>query len=465
VKNKLRNKKCENLQVSRNFSLYLQKITFMIESVPNIYQPEIVEKRIDHYLQLQATDLLKGINNEYLYWDKVKYKNKNTPLSALELWSAVKMSRLLNRQLLRFGNVLFHYNVTDYIQQSLHFFDMNIGGNLGSNIGIADTDKKKYLINSIMEEAISSSQMEGAVTTRKKAKEMLQKELKPKSISDQMIFNNYITIQYILQHKNEDLTPEKLLYIHSLISKNTLDKNQEEGVFRTNNDIYVVNHVTSEVVHQPPSYEEIPSLLNDLCHFFNEDSKDFIHPIIKGIIVHFMVAWIHPFSDGNGRTARTLFYWYMLKKGYWLTEYLSISRIIQDTKNQYEKAYLYTENDENDLTYFITYHIKTMEKAYNALKDYISRKQKEVIQAARFLKIPNVNERQAQIIKLLYDDPDRILNSKEIENRYQTSNFTARSDLKGLVKLGFLDIIPVNKIKQSFVKSSEFDTILKQYKI
>lgn len=103
-----------------------------------------------------------------------------------------------------------------------------------------------------------------------------------------------------------------------------------------------------------------------------------------------------------------------------------------------------------------------MEKAFEALKEYISKKQKDVIQAARFLKIPNLNERQAQIIKLLYDVPDRILNSKEIENRYQISNFTARSDLKGLVNLGFLEIIQVNKIKQSFIKSAEFDRIIKQ---
>ena len=178
-----------------------------------------------------------------------------------------------------------------------------------------------------------------------------------------------------------------------------------------------------------------------------------------------MIAWIHPFSDGNGRTARTLFYWYMLKKGYWLTEYLSISRIIKDTKNQYEKAYLYTENDENDLTYFITYHFKTMEKAFDALKKYIRRKQMEVKYAAQFLRIPNVNERQAEIIKLLNDESDRVLNIKEMENRFQVSNFTARSDLKGLEKMGFLNIIQVNKIKQSFIKSDRFNEILKKFKL
>jgi len=432
----------------------------MIESAPKINPEELLKIGIKHLKEYQSSELFKSINNEYLYWDKVKYKK--TSLSPKELWYTLKFSRLLKRQFIVFGKYIFSFTSTDYVLKMLHYFDLNIGGSLGSNVGIVETDKSKYLISSIMEEAISSSQMEGAATTRKKAKEMLQKELKPKNKSEQMILNNYETIQYITQHRNDELTLENLLYIHSLITKNTLDKPQEEGLLRTNNDIYVVNHATSEVVHQPPKYEELNELLTALGDFFNKDSGDFIHPIIKGIIIHFMIAWIHPFSDGNGRTARTLFYWYMLKKGYWLTEYLSISRIIKDTKNQYEKAYLYTENDENDLTYFVTYHLKTMEKAFDALKEYIRRKQSEVKHAAQFLKIPNINERQAQIIKLLHDEPDRVLNSKEVENRFQVSNFTARSDLKGLEELGFLTIIQVNKIKQSFIRSNDFDTILKK---
>ncbi len=436
----------------------------MIESAPNISKSSLFEEEnFQYFIELQSSDLFKSINNEYLYWDKVKYKNKK--IKPEELWRAVKISRFLKTQNIRFGKYTFNYVITDYIQKSLHFFDLNIGGNLGGNIRIADTEKTKYLISSIMEEAISSSQMEGAATTRKKAKEMLQKELKPRSKSDQMILNNFITIQHVIEHKNDDLTLENLCYIHRLISKNTLDKSEEEGVIRNHDDIFVVDHLTSEVVHQPPSFTEIPQLLDELCLFFNQDTENFIHPIIKGIIIHFMVAWIHPFSDGNGRTARTLFYWYMLKNWYWLTEYLSISRIIKDTKSQYEKAFMYSEMDDNDLSYFVTYHIKTMDKAFAALKEYIGRKQKEVIQSAQFLKIPNINERQAQIIKLLNEESDRVLNIKEIENRFQMSNFTARSDLKGLVELGFLEIIQVNKIKQSFIKSAEFDLILKKYNL
>jgi len=410
---------------------------------------------------IQKSGKLKTIQDDYLYWDKLKYKAGPYPPDML--WHAIKFHRKLKSHTIKFGNYHFSFVITDFMQRSLHLFDLNIGGTLGSNIGISETDKTKFIISSIMEEAISSSQMEGANTTRTKAKEMIQKELKPKTKSEQMILNNYITMKHIVQHKNDDLTPENLLEIHQLISNKTLKSPEEEGHFRKNDDIFVANHSNGEVVHIPPQKKELKVLIKEICVFFNQDSKDFIHPIIKACVIHFMIGWIHPFSDGNGRTARALFYWYMLKKGYWMTEYLSISRIIKDTKTQYENAYLCTEMDENDLSYFITYHFKTMDKAFEALKAYIGKKQREVVQAAKFLKIPGVNERMAQIIKTIHDDSDRVLNSKELEKRFQVSNFTARSDLKALVSLGFLDIIHVNKIKLNFIQSKNFEKTLKKY--
>src|SRR5690606_7305366 len=375
------------------------------------------------------------------------------------------MSRQFNYKQLKFGNYIFNYITTDYVQKLMHYFDMHIGGYIGAKSVIPEEEKMRYLVSSIMEEAISSSQIEGANTTRKKAKEMLRKEVKPKTKSEQMIVNNYLTIKHITQNRHEELTPEKLLFAHKLISCDTLDNKIEEGEFRNSNDIYVINYTNSEVVHTPPNHKEVNELINDLCKFFNTEDDKFVHPVLKAIIIHFMIGWIHPFTDGNGRTARALFYWYLLKKGYWLTEYLSISRIIQDTKNQYERAFLYTENDDNDLSYFITYNLKVMEKAFEALKHYIQQKQKENLQIANFVRIPNVNERQGQLLKLLFDEPEIIFNVKEVENRFAVSNYTARTDLKGLVDLGFLEAIQVNKVKQNFVRSKKFENLLLKYNI
>jgi Fic family protein len=103
-----------------------------------------------------------------------------------------------------------------------------------------------------------------------------------------------------------------------------------------------------------------------------------------------------------------------------------------------------------------------MSKSFDALKEYINRKQKEVVQSARFLTIPGVNERMAQLLKIVYDDPERVLNSKEVEKRFAISNFTARQDLKALVDLGFFKIIQVNKIKQNYIKSEGFDSLIQK---
>ena len=429
----------------------------MIETPPSLLTtPEVVSL----LETLAETKQLSDIQNDYLYWDKVKYKTKG--VAAPLLWQAVKLYRKLNARKISFGAYTFTFVLTDFIQESLHLFDAPLEGSLSSPIAIPQRDKAKFMISSLMEEAIASSQIEGANTTRKKAKEMIQQGKKPKDKSEQMILNNYTTMQHLVTHSQQPLSEETLLYIHQLITHKTLDNPSEEGAFRQNNEIHVVNFSNNEIVHTPPEYTEIPTLIGELCAFFNTNTHHFIHPLIKACILHFMIGFIHPFVDGNGRTARAVFYWYLLKEGYWLTEYLSISRMIKQSKGQYEKAYLYTEADDYDLTYFLTYQFKVLHKAYEALRHYLRTKQKEAYQAAHLLKISGVNERMAKLLKLFYDEPERILTIKEVEHRFQVSNYTARTDLKALVNMGFLEVINVNQKKQNFVRSPHFLHLLEE---
>src|SRR6202012_5924333 len=147
-------------------------------------------------------------------------------------------------------------------------------------------------------------------------------------------------------------------------------------------------------------------LMKSLCDFANIDSEStFVHPIIKGILLHFLIGYIHPFVDGNGRTARAVFYWYLISKGYWLVEYMSISKIIIKAPAQYAKAYLYSEYDELDLTYFIDYNLKCMDLALSNLQTYIQRKVEEKQSLYYLIHNENVNERQAELLKgMLMDD-------------------------------------------------------------
>lgn len=212
----------------------------------------------------------------------------------------------------------------------------------------------------------------------------------------------------------------------------------------------------------PPSYEEIPEFVKDLCAFFNEKkSKTFIHPIIRGVIIHFMIAYMHPFVDGNGRTARALFYWYMLKQKYWLTEYLSISRVIAKSKKAYEKAFLYTEADDKDMGYFVAYNLRVLELSFRQLQGYIKKKQDEKKAANTFLRLGEINDRQAQIIKMYVDNPKEVLTVKDIQNEFFVSATTAKTDIVGLMNRGLLSEISFNRVKKGYIRSEDFDTVIK----
>lgn len=423
--------------------------------------PIATEQEEFNSYKLAFTPDIQSINSDYPYWDKVKYIQTKDKIDSKSLWFALKAFRQLNRTFVDFGNYRFSYMVTDEMFELLHYFDMNIGGSLTGENLIPSEHKNAYLVSSIMEEAIASSQMEGAATTRKVAKDMLRKSEKPKNKGQQMILNNYITINYIKDIVNDDFTVEQLLAIHRSMTENTLDDETDAGKIRQHNNILVMDGITGNVAHNPPNYEELARLLADLEKFFNKDEKTFIHPIVKGIIIHFMLAYFHPFVDGNGRTSRSLFYWYMLKKGYWLIEYMSISRIIYKTKKIYEKAFLYTEYDDNDLTYFILYNLRTMKKSFEELKIYLKRKTEENNSILLLANIKGINPRQAQILKIVQEKPNIGLSVKEIENRFSVSNFTARTDLESLVGLGYLSEIQLNKVKRNYIKSEKFDELIK----
>jgi Fic family protein len=453
----------------------------MIEKAPEFEKNEKYKNLSDVYLNeilFIIGDLNYKIEDKYYYWNKIKYlKNEDLEsfinfdgikdhfigLKSEEIiWKAIK-SRRKSTQIRRylwnsnFNYITFYYNINIPLQQKLHYLDFNFGAGLQKEQLLSELEKQQYLKNALMEEAVFSSMIEGATTTRVKAKDMLRKNKKPKTHSEQMILNNYKTIQYISEHKKEDISIEKLYRLHKLVTENTLET-ESVGVFRKSNDVNVVNEITGEIVHTPPKFETLDGLMKSFVDFFNNNPKeDFIHPLVKASILHFLIGYIHPFVDGNGRTARAIFYWYLLKNGYWLTEYLSISRVIMQTKVQYEKAYIYTEIDDMDVTYFIHYQVKILIKAFEDLKEYVAKKKKDEVNLLKFLKFEGINERQAEILYKLEKNGAKLFTIKEIENTYTVTNQTARTDVEELVERGFLKKVAINKKSFNYWKGEKFN--------
>lgn len=411
----------------------------------------------------EEQELILKYNDAYLPWSELRRKKLPAGCEPRQLWGRMKQIRQTASLV-----VWPSYGVKLYIPpaflERLHQLDMlSQEDRLLGDLIPADA-QQRYLLTSMVEEAIRSSQIEGAATTRRVAKEMLLKQITPRDRSQKMIRNNYDAISWIREQTDKPMTEELLLELHQIITRDTLRDKACEGRFRTEEDeVYVEDQLTREVIHMPPSAREIPRFVTDLCAFFNASSTSpFIHPILRAIILHFMIAYVHPFVDGNGRTARALFYWYMMRSGYTLMEYLSISQVIREKKGKYEQAYLQAEADGLDIGYFVYYHLKVLEEAIAGFKRYAQRKLAESKSRLPLLALGRINERQDYLLRLFRKDPDFWVTTSEVEKRLGITRKTAITDLKGLVEQGFLEERLLNKVKRGYFRSASFEALLQE---
>lgn len=256
-----------------------------------------------------------------------------------------------------------------------------------------------------------------------------------------MIHNNFVAMQELKRWRDQPLTPDAVFEIHRVLTADTLEDPTQAGRFRTAIDNIVVQDELGQTLHLPPHADELPARLHALCDFANGTNETgFLHPVIRAIALHFQVGYDHPFCDGNGRTARALFYWSMLRSGYWLTEFLSVSSVFKRAKAQYLRAYLYAETDEADMTYFVDHHLDVILGAIEGLHGWLARKAGERQRAEGMLRPGSrfgnkLNHRQRELLLDAVRHPGksyRFDRHKQIQNiSYQT----ARSDLLALVKL------------------------------
>lgn len=142
---------------------------------------------------------------------------------------------------------------------------------------------------------------------------MIEKSLKPKNKSEKMIMNNFYALKFILDNLHKPLNEDIILEVYRILVKDTLNEDEIVEKYRTG---FVGVWDTKELkyTYNAPDHNLVQPLMNSLVDFIN-NNNDF-HPLIKACIIHFYFVYIHPFFDGNGRTARAISYMYLLQQGY-----------------------------------------------------------------------------------------------------------------------------------------------------
>jgi Fic family protein len=380
----------------------------------------------------------------YWHWDDVRRQPPPNGLTRRNRWLGLKFRRgTLARQLPLKSTTgrIFTYGLTDSALEALHWIDQHSAGEILVSEGVTEpAEQKRYLVNSLMEESITSSQLEGASVTRKDAKNMLRSGRAPRDRGERMILNNYRAMTRLRELAQGPLTTEMVFELHRILTEGTLDDPAAAGRPQLPGEIRVrVFDPENQVVHVPPPAQELPDRLNAMVKFANGKSPDgFVHPVIRAIILHLWLAYDHPFEDGNGRTARALFYWEMLKQGYWMFEYLSISSLLVKAPAQYARAFLHTESDEFDATYFILHQLKIIRRAVDELMAYLRRKASETRKTVSLLRRTTLNHRQIALMTHALRHPDFEYTILSHAQSHGVVRQSARTDLLDLQRRGFL---------------------------
>jgi Fic family protein len=405
-------------------------------------------ERAVHALRTLNERPIPGSAPEYLHWDRVRHLDPPGDLTHEEWWLGIKVGR---SQLLRPIPLTdpegfpFAYAMSDDVLRLLHYIDQHCAGEIAMpEVVTADEQARQhYLVNSLMEEAIRSSQLEGATTSRRAAKDLLQSGRPPKDRSERMILNNYRALQFMRESMGDTLTPALVLELQRILTEGTLKDLSAAGRLQRSDEerVAVYDRFDGSLLHRPPPAGQLPGRLDRLCDFANasDDPERFMHPVIRAILLHFWLAYDHPFEDGNGRTARALFYWAMRNQGYWLVEYLSISRILRDAPSKYTRAFMLTESDERDTTYFVLYQLAVIKRAVEELHKYLQRKVKEVREVERMMKgNAEFNHRQLALLSDAVRNPDHAYTFRTHARHHGVTHETARTDLLALQKKGLL---------------------------
>jgi Fic family protein len=404
---------------------------------------------IQRFLHVTSAGLGPAPGGKYRHWDTFRHALPLRDVSAEEQWVAVKLARRALYRRLELRDAMghqFRYAIPTIALEMLHEVDRYAAGNIMASDQVMNpATRDTYLFKSIVEEAITSSQLEGASTTRKVAKAMIQEGRSPRTRSERMIMNNYIAMRRVLDLVDRPLTPELVLELQKVLTEDTLDDPLAAGRFRLPEEDIVVEDETGTRLHTPPPADQLEARMRAMCDFANgAGDGEFIPPAIRAILLHLWLAYDHPFVDGNGRTARALFYWSMARQGYWLCEYVSISRILKKARGQYARSYLYTETDENDATYFILYQLRVLLRAIAELHRYLAAKAEEMRVAEDLIRQTSslrrdLNARQLALVNHAMKGADARYTVESHQRSHGVSYETARSDLLKLVKLKLLE--------------------------
>lgn len=390
------------------------------------------------FTYLNSPFWLKHTHQEYRTPDEIRFRLK---IQRPKDWETIKRNLIANRKT---GAIPFFLNS---IEKKFWFFPADTilrkadeleksGLRLKRLISENSDFKQEFLADATIEEAITSAIYEGANSTRAKAQELITSNSIPKSKDEWMLINNFNAMNWAKKNSDREIDHDLVKEIHEIVTLNTLENDDANFSGRFRDDRVFVHSSQGEIKHEGVAWENIESSLGEVFALTASHERYF-PKVLKGIILHYFIAYIHPFFDGNGRTARTLFYLKSLKNGLDFVELLSLSAYLKLHGRQYEKSFEKVMQNDFDLTYFIDFNLNAL---LHAVKE-VDRKVSYLLSIQKLKTLPDsqgLSVTQIGLLQKLALHHFRRVSIEDYAQSIDRSREVSRQELKQLTSLGLL---------------------------
>ncbi len=374
----------------------------------------------------------------YLTPDEIKYRLQQQGKSQAD-WPSMSKEIVATRKTgsitLFFKSIepKFWFYPADVIHKKINDIE-KLGKDLFDQINKNASFKNEFLLDSAIEEAITSAIYEGAHSTRAQAEQLIASGQRPKNKDEWMLINNFNAMKWVKDNQHSELSNDVIRRLHQIVTENTLDGDDVnfQGKFR--NDTVFVGP------HEGIAHDKIETALNEMIQLAT-NSPRYFHPLLKGILVHYFMGYIHPFFDGNGRTARALFYFKSIRNQLNYIELLSVSAYLRVHGEQYENSFVKVKENEFDLTYFIDF---CLDSILSALQE-VSRKVNYLLKMTDLKDRFELSQTQIGLLQRMALHKFRTIDIEEYAQRISKSREFARQELKHLLELNLVSEIKVSK--------------------
>lgn len=271
-------------------------------------------------------------------------------------------------------------------------------------------------------------------------------------LEGESIFARDRDIQEVINYRNvvkllgelvgrEGYGMESLLEIHKTTVARIVPDEKAGAVRKT--QVVIKDQSSGQVIFSPPPAVEVPYLLADFFEWLNSQESLEIHPILRAGIAHYVLVTIHPFIEGNGRTARAFSTLIMLREGYDIKRFFAIEEHFDGDPERYYDAFFRVDNQtpdiaSRDLTPWLSYFTETVAVELTKIKDKVRKLSIDTRLRVKIGQQVALSARQMKLIEYLSEQGSGVMRELT-EVVPMVSEDTILRDLKDLMKKGIID--------------------------